>query len=105
MSSECVYLSKEITQEVLEPICDRFLGLFEEMCEKEKIKPAYAQLGLALALAFTTKYFQVTMNLGSDFYEIAKEVNAVLEKSEKKGVHFAVRACSTGNTCSDNSWH
>jgi len=94
MKSKCGYLDKEITIGILKPIRDRFLSLFEQMCEEEKIEPSYAQRGLALALAYSTTYFEETMNPGSDMIEFYNEVKAVIEKSRKKGVSFVVHAAA-----------
>lgn len=90
--TKCVKFSKELTQKIWKNAGQRFLNAFEEMCYKEKMDPTHAQRGLALALAYSTLYFNETRDYGSDLCEIVDEVVVIREKSIKKGVPFSVQA-------------
>lgn len=91
--TECDYVSKECAQYIKENIYKKFLDVWDTLVD-EKIPPEHIKRGLALTLAYSVRDFTVTQNVGPEVREIMKEVQKILEKSQKKGVHFASQSAA-----------
>lgn len=91
--TECDYVSKECAQYIKENICQKFIDVWDRLAD-EKIPLEHIKRGLALTLAYSISAFTVTQNIGPEVREIMKEVQTILENSQKKGVHFASQSAA-----------
>jgi len=91
--TECDYVNKECAQYIHKNICQKFIDTWNDLSDK-KIPPEHIIRGLSLALSWSTGEFTVTQNPGPEIDEIMDDVLAILEKSQKKGVHFACQAAA-----------
>ena len=91
--TECDYISKECAQYIKENICQKFIDTWDRLAD-EKIPPEHIKRGLALTLTYSISYFAVTQKIGPEVREIIKDVQEILEKSQKKGVHFASQSAA-----------
>ena len=91
--TECDYINKERAQYIQKNICQKFIDLWDDLSDKE-IPPEQILRGASLAVALSTRQFTVTEDLGPEVKEIIDDVITILEKSQKKGVHFACQAAA-----------
>ena len=89
----CDYIDKKTTQYIHRNISQKFIELWNELSER-KVPPQHILRGATLAVALSTRHFTITKEFGTGISEIYNDVAKVLEKSQKKGVHFACQAAA-----------